>query len=299
MEELLNKLYSYEYFSVYLIMSIIVLIILFIIILFYGKKDKKKREIEATKKLQQINGEDAFKEESEMEKVEVNNMQEQLENDTIIVPAIEDISENQLENETAVVNEIPEPIKVEEKEEIENTFPNLDAISPNEITIDNNEEEPIKFGNVELNDEEKTSPIFERIEEKPFVFNETEDNYSQNNATEEETKEEKEESAIELTPVEEVEAPVFSFEQIARNTEELKNEEAVVNSGSEVFSSVYALPKEDVEPIAVPSKEELDFELPMLKKEAKEEDKKEEVEMPVLNDYNLDELSGETYTINK
>ena len=47
-----------------------------------------------------------------------------------------------------------------------------------------------------------------------------------------------------------------------------------------------------------PTKEELDIELPMLKKEYVEE-KQEDVKKPVLNDYNLDELSGETYNINK
>jgi len=62
MEEVLNKLYSYEYFKVYFITSIIILIILFIIILFFGKKDQKTREIEATKRLQQLNLDDnAFK----------------------------------------------------------------------------------------------------------------------------------------------------------------------------------------------------------------------------------------------
>ena len=51
MQEILNKLYGYEYFGIYLIVSIVVLVLLFIFILFFGKKDQKEREIEATKKL--------------------------------------------------------------------------------------------------------------------------------------------------------------------------------------------------------------------------------------------------------
>jgi len=103
MEELLNKLYNYEYFGIYLIISIIILVLLFIIILFFGNKDKKEREIEATKKLQQINN-DAFKEDSLGEKLELS--QETLENDTIIVPSIENVSGMTATSD----NEIPEPV---------------------------------------------------------------------------------------------------------------------------------------------------------------------------------------------
>ena len=75
MEEFLESLYNYEYFGFYLIISIIVLVLLFLVILFFGKKDQKVREVEATKKLQQINAE-AFKEEETKEKVEVNTLRQ-------------------------------------------------------------------------------------------------------------------------------------------------------------------------------------------------------------------------------
>ena len=116
MEDFLNKLYNYEYFGTYLMIAVLVL--LFIIVLFFGKKDKKKREIEETKKLQQINNTDAFKEESNAVSVDVSKEEvpivnnEKLENDTIIVPNVNNLAfDNNNETEE---NEIPEPSLPEE-----------------------------------------------------------------------------------------------------------------------------------------------------------------------------------------
>lgn len=102
MEQFLEKLYNYEYFGTYLMISIAVLVLLFIVILFFGKKDQKNREIEATKKLQQINN-DTFKDDSIMEKVEVpnnnigvnplNTSSPQNLNDTMVMPSLESINE--------------------------------------------------------------------------------------------------------------------------------------------------------------------------------------------------------------
>ena len=60
MEKFLDNLYSYENFGIYLIIAIVVLIILFFVVLFFGKKDKKIRELEETKRLEKLNP-DLFK----------------------------------------------------------------------------------------------------------------------------------------------------------------------------------------------------------------------------------------------
>ena len=133
------------------------------------------------------------------------------------------------------------------------------------------------------------------------------------------------ESVVEQTPVEEpksteseIEVPEFNFDEIVKDVEEVKQNNTYTK-GPQIFSSVYVPEKkeetielkeeikveepveEKIELVKPAVDEELDFELPTLKKEeVKEEPKFEEkIEMPVLNDYNLDELSGETYTINK
>lgn len=274
MEEFLNNLYSYEYFGFYLIVSIIVLVLLFIIILFFGKKDQKVREIEATKKLQQINA-DAFKEEETEEKLEINN--ENKLDDTIVVPNIEDVPTlNGMEED----NEIPEPvipveteIKIEEPSKVEPIF-----------------EEP----KVEIDEE----PLLERVEERPLAIDNT--NIFTNDFVKELVEEPKQEI---VENKEEIEVPKFNFDEIVKDVEEVKQNETYTK-GPQIFSSVYVPEKKEEvkeEKIEIPvSKEEdedLGFELPSLKKE---EPKQEElIEKPILTDYNLDELSGESYTINK
>ena len=238
MEELLNKLFSYDNFSLYLTIAIVVLIILFIIILFFGKKDQKERELEATKRLQQINEENTFKEESEVAKVEIAPNTEKLENDTIIVPKIEDI-------------------KVDNNGEIESNN-EQETVLP----IINNDLQ------VEENNNPFNEPIFEKVEETPLVLSDTvEENH------------------------EEVNVPVFNFDTVIKDAEEVKKEEEIKKEeevplvNPQIFSSVYAPQKEE--------DEDVEMELPSLKKE------EEVIEKPILNDYNLNDLSGETYNINK
>ena len=276
MEEFLNKLYNYEYFGTYLMIAIAVLVLLFIIVLFFGNKDKKKREIEETKKLQQINNQDAFKEENNVASVEVPNevvqeptmTQEKLENETIIVPNI-----NNLAGDTEPTNDdIPEPILPSENSNNE------------EVNI----EEPVI--NNEQKVEQVNEPILEKVEEKPFAFNE---------------------QPIELEPIvnmpEEVaetpattfaDVPDFNFDEIISDVEEIK-EENNISKPTEVFSSVYAPEKEVVElpkvEEAKPKTDDLDIELPTLKKEVEEE----QIEKPELKDYDFDSISGEDYNINK
>lgn len=308
MEEFLNKLYSYQYFSIYLIISIVVLVLLFFIILFYGKKDKRKREIEATKKLEQINNENAFKEDSVEEKVEVPDKEEQLENDTIILPTIEDIptidnSVNEINNiENTLVNEVPKyELPVEDIPVIdEPIIPSIDIPLETENIVEepsldiSSKTEEIAVPTIEP--EPEITPIFASMEEKPLVFNELSDKTNEIKVP-----------IIEETK-EEVSVPAFNLDEVVRNAQETKVEEQSISKRPEIFSSVYVPPRKEenivpeVEPkkeIPVPSKEDLDFELPALKKSIVKEEQEEKIELPILNEYNLDDLSGETYTINK
>lgn len=265
MEDILNKIYSYEYFGFYLILAIIVLVVLFLIILFFGKKDQKNREIEATKKLQQIS-EDTFKEEETSKELEINDsIKEGVLEDTIVVPNIEEVPTlNYIEDN----EEIPEPVLP--KEEVKNVI--------EDTTI--------------------MEPLLEKVEEKPLVFENTNvfNNEFVNEVKHEEVKDVKEEVINE-----EIEVPKFNFEEIVKEVEDTKTTNTNTFKSEPVFSSVYVKPKEEVkeEKVEIPVEkalEDLAFELPSLKKE---EQKEEEIEVPILKDYNLDELSGETYTINK
>lgn len=312
--EFLEKLYNYEYFGTYLMIAIIVLLLLFIIILFFGKKDQKNREIEATKKLQQINNENAFKEESTPAAVNINKPVEEIEK--IVVPTIDIIPQMYLDhqNDNNVNNNVDNNLNPNNNinHNVNNTIENLNTNMNNNNTnntIDNNiSSAPIEsinlninenvstpienIGNIEVNQQvEKPSipedvsneaPILEKVEEKPLIFNEPD--YSFLNPIKEEKVEPQE-----LTS--EVEVPKFDFDEVVNSMPKVK-------SAPQPFSSVYApgvpnlddIPLPDV-PLPNSDEEDMDFELPTLKKDT------EEVELPNLNDFNLDEISGETYNI--
>ncbi len=276
MEQFLNRLYSYEYFGTYLMISIVVLILLFIIILFFGKKDQRKREIEETKKLQQINNtDDTFKEETVENKVEIEAPIESLDtplpldnslDNSVVVPTIENITEENnvtnnmevLTNEEILNNNIEvnkEEIK-EDIKEVPNEFNSITLDNPFENNVNNNE----------------SAPVLEKIEEKPIVF----DSFTE----------------IEEKPV----IPEFNFDDLNKITEEeiktpMEDAHQVEEIKTpEVFSSVFVDDKEEAN--NEPADDDLDFELPTLKKEFTEK-KEEPMDMPNLND-----LSGETYNIN-
>lgn len=322
MEEFLDKLYSNEYFGFYLIIAIIVLVILFLVILFFGKKDQRKREIEATIKLQQINA-DAFKEEQTEEKLEViennlNNIE-----DTIVLPDVEAPTLNNISD-----NEIPEPVipvvELEPQEPI--MEPVAEPVIPEiEIPV---METPVVEMEVPVFEEQKVleeapvivepkleieeEPILERIEEKPLVF---EDTTKFGNDFINEVLEMPQQEEVKVEPIKteipEIEVPVFNFDEVVKDVEEVKNT-TTYTKGPQIFSSVYVpekkieleepkieIPTEKpvekpVEKVETKNNDDFAFELPSLKKE---ETKVEKIEMPVLTDYNLDELSGETYTI--
>lgn len=287
MEEFLTRLYSYDNFTTYLIISIIVLFVLFFVILFFGKKDQKNREIEATKKLMKINEEnvpDQF-----VMNDDVKNEQEKLENDTIIVPNINEIEQNINEVKT---EEIPEPVlPVEEnkeekqntEEQVVDTFKEEENSNPVEVLEEPKEE--IK----DIVEPTFNEPVLSKEEEKTFSFADFKfDEEPTNLVLEEKTEAEK------IVPdLPKIEVPEFNYDEIIKNVEETKKEE--VKKAPEVFSSVYVPEKKVEEPKQEELKEikdeEEEIELPTLKKEVTLEENKE------IPNYNLEDISGETYNL--
>lgn len=287
--ELLDKLYNYDNFGLYLIIAILLLVLLFVVVLFFGKKDKKKREVEATKKLEIIN-EDALDLENTLSNLKINNELEKTANIPNIENNLEVGNNNVNDNEINVVNE----------------------------HIQNNT----------IIEKEMNEPLLQKDDEIPFNFV-NEDAFDLDIPSELNKKE-----------VEEVKSvPEFNFDEImnfAKIDNEIKQEQAskeenknevvkpIINNGPQVFSSVYA-PERKIEE---PKNDELEFELPTLKQEYREEDNntiEEKVEMPKVkleekevvpdmvmepwkepipdrvvpkfNSITLDELNGEFYNL--
>lgn len=69
--DFLNKLYESNYFGIGLFAVISFLVVTFLIVLFFGKKDEKKRKLEETNNIKLDNNNQAFKETSEAQPVEV------------------------------------------------------------------------------------------------------------------------------------------------------------------------------------------------------------------------------------
>ena len=255
MDNFLNNLYSYDNFGIYLIIAIVILVILFFLILFFGKKDKKNRELEETKRLQKLNP-DLFKLDDEKDKVE-------------------SIQENKIEEEEI------KPILTKEEESIIDNGPTIIDVS------ENNEAEEIK-------------PILTKEEEKPLVI-------------EEEpliTEEKREEELPEI--------PAYNPSEIAKEVEEIKEEnkevehinepeekvEKITTPNVEVFSSVY-VPKEEIPKVEeeklVIDNEDDEFELPALKTDEEEliSEPQKQKENNSFSSVDLDSIAGESYNINK
>lgn len=257
MDNFLNNLYSYDNFGIYLIIAIVILVILFFLILFFGKKDKKNRELEETKRLQKLNP-DLFKLDDEKDKVE-------------------SIQENKIEEEEI------KPIINEEESIIDNGPTIID-----ENISENNEVEEIK-------------PILTKEEEKPLVIEEEPIKI----------KEKKEEELPEI--------PAYNPSEIAKEVEEIKEEnkevehidepeekvEKITTPNVEVFSSVY-VPKEEIPKVEeeklVIDNEDDEFELPALKTDEEEElisEPQKQKENNSFSSVDLDSIAGESYNINK
>lgn len=257
MDNFLNNLYSYDNFGIYLIIAIVILVILFFLILFFGKKDKKNRELEETKRLQKLNP-DLFKLDDEKDKVE-------------------SIQENKIEEEEI------KPIINEEESLVDNGPTIID-----ENISENNEAEEIK-------------PILTKEEEKPLVI-------------------EEEPLKIEEKKEEELpEIPAYNPSEIAKEVEEIKEEnkevehinepeekvEKITTPNVEVFSSVYVpkeeKPKVEEEKLVIDNEDD-EFELPALKTDEEEElisEPQKQKENNSFSSVDLDSIAGESYNINK
>ena len=305
MNEFMNKMYSYENFGIYLILAIVILVILFFVILFFGKKDKKNRELEETKRLEKLNP-DLFKVDSTEEKLEVDS-----------------------NNISPITNDVP----------TNNNEPVLPIVNDTLVKEDNNIDIPTIKEEIKPVDLSESAPVLNKEEEKPLVFSPVEDikiddimtsNIEENNM--DDIKIDEPSSPLVSSTInnfddsdkEELpEVPEFNKESIdldidslLNNVPEVKEEETPVlnvepEKNVQVFSSVYVPEKSEEEKSEVvntstdikPSVEDLDddedFDLPQLKghEEEKKEEVKEEINVEPFNTVNIDSISGETFEI--
>ncbi len=328
MEEFIEKLSSYENFGLWLMIVIIGLVILFLLILILGKKDKKVREIEETKKLQQLqNSENTFKEENNVNELNVTpNEEVKLTSEVANDLGVNNTEVNELNNdkplEAPLINNVETP---KEDAQINEMFATLNAANK-EVNNEKDSlktEEPVKE---ELKEKEETkaieketeiiketpkeiqkeiqkeavAPLFKEEEKPIIVENEPELKITSND---EDVNITLPDSNNELNNIQLPDIDLDSIiDDITKEMEIPAKEEAKADVKEEQKEVELPTKKEEV---SVPTKEELDFELPMLKKEFKEEkqsddlkDITEEIEIPKLNNYDLDSISGEFYNIN-
>ena len=283
--DFIYDLYQNDNFVLYLTIALVILIILFVVVFFFGKKDQK---LEETKKLQKIEM-DAFKEEkTEPVKVELN--QEEADVKENVKEETEEKPVKSIFDETKTI-----PLVKEEKEDIKPIAePQNVDVTTFEPEATKKEEKPLfmtdeqdLFGNdeedigKELSELAKLKQEFKSLdvenEEKPLLV-------------EEDTIPSRLDRKKEI-----VEKPVIKEE---------KREEKKFKPGPQIFSSVFVnnneekkedIKQEEKAEIKAENKkvslftieDEEELELPTLKKE----EKKESV--------NLDNITGETYNINR
>ena len=283
--DFIYDLYQNDNFVLYLTIALVILIILFVVVFFFGKKDQK---LEETKKLQKIEM-DAFKEEkTEPVKVELN--QEEADVKENVKEETEEKPVKSIFDETKTI-----PLVKEEKEDIKPIAePQNVDVTTFEPEATKQEEKPLfmmdeqdLFGNdeedigKELSELAKLKQEFKSLdvenEEKPLLV-------------EEDTIPSRLDRKKEI-----VEKPVIKEE---------KREEKKFKPGPQIFSSVFVnnneekkedIKQEEKAEIKAENKkvslftieDEEELELPTLKKE----EKKESV--------NLDNITGETYNINR
>ncbi len=283
--DFIYDLYQNDNFVLYLTIALVILIILFVVVFFFGKKDQK---LEETKKLQKIEM-DAFKEEkTEPVKVELN--QEEADVKENVKEETEEKPVKSIFDETRTI-----PLVKEEKEDIKPIAePQNVDVTTFEPEATKQEEKPLfmtdeqdLFGNdeedigKELSELAKLKQEFKSLdvekEEKPLLV-------------EEDTIPSRLDRKKEI-----VEKPVIKEE---------KREEKKFKPGPQIFSSVFVNNNEE-------KKEDIKQEE---KTEIKSENKKvslftiedeEELELPTLKkeekkeSVNLDNITGETYNINR
>ena len=152
--DFLNKLYESNYFGIGLFAVIAFLVVTFLVVLFFGKKDEKKRKLEATQK---VNTENTFKETSTVAPVEIPANPEPVA--PINLETASPVSE--IAPEPAINSTIADTPKVEPTSQAEPVTPVMPMPSIN--VEDNNE-----FVN-NLNIEETVRPAVEPTRIEPVV----------------------------------------------------------------------------------------------------------------------------------
>ena len=148
--DFLNKLYESNYFGIGLFAVIAFLVVTFLIVLFFGKKDEKKRKLEATQKLAADN---TFKETTEPTPVEIPANPEpvepiNLEANSIVEPVVMTPNEPLVKPVEPVTPIMPTPPINQEpinpiKEEDNHFVDNLSIEEPVRPVIDTPKVEPI------------------------------------------------------------------------------------------------------------------------------------------------------------
>lgn len=297
MMDFIYDLYQNDNFVLYLTIALVVLVVLFVVVLFFGKKDQK---LEETKRLQKLEL-DTFKEEkTEPTKVEVSEVKEELPNEVVKEePKVEEEKPvKSIFDETSsiplVKEEVSEDVKIDEPQNVEvTTF------------------EPIIKEDKPKVEEEKMVSLVEEDDKPLFMPSSDVDDIGKDLSELEKLKEEfrnmdlPKEEKIEENKV--IEEDIFPS-RLDRKVEEEKplrmkdNTEEKKYKPSSVFSSVFVNNNEEKPEV----KEEV-------KKEVKEEPKKvslftiedDDLELPTLKkeeqkeNINLDNITGETYNINR
>ena len=205
MEKFLNNLYSYDNFGIYLIIAILILIVLFFVVLFFGRKDKKNRELEETKRLEKLNP-DLFKIDEPVKEEPIKIEEE-------IVPIIkEDVNTKETENKESQIETNKIEIPNVEPQVIETS--SVTPVTSMETTSTEIAEskEPITMT------PDAVVPILEKIEEKPLIV---------------------EEENFKLPDV-----PNFNLEEIEESVEEIKEEAKEDDISEKVEEKVEVAPIE-------------------------------------------------------
>ena len=284
MMDFIYDLYQNDNFVLYLTIALVILVVLFVVVLFFGKKDQK---LEETKRLQKLEL-DTFKEEkTEPTKVEVSEVKEELPNEVVKEePKVEEEKPvKSIFDETSsiplVKEEVSEDVKIDEPQNVEVTT--FEPIIKEDKPKVKEDDKPLFMPSSDVDDIGKDLSELEKLKEEFRNMDLP--------------KEEK----IEENKV--IEEDIFPS-RLNRKVEEEKslrmkdNTEEKKYKPSSVFSSVFVNNNEEKPEVKEEVKEEPkkvslftieddDLELPTLKKEEQKEN------------INLDNITGETYNINR
>ncbi len=277
MQDILDKMYSIDNFTTYLIIAIVVLIVLFVLVLMLGKKDKK---LEETRRLQKLT-QDGFKDESvstpvEVKKENVDILIAKPSNAEVVEEKVSKIEEQVNMEMDAIVAQSAAPILEPVKEEIKIEMPAPMPVTPEVVTpvvpepvIDTEVTQVMPAIEIPVINEpvvaEPIKPVEIPVAPVP----------------------------IKIEPIR-IEEPAIKFDDIKTTTEVQENDKTIIKPvSSQIFSSVHIdKPKEEVIPVMDVQNsvlEDDDMVLPKLKTESNS----------TPNSFNFDSFSGESYNINK